>query len=85
METKNDTDTFRPLGKIKMMDDRGYAYIPQMIREELGLKGKDEIPFVVDANCVLLVRKNASLKDVVDGIDILKKDIELRRIGVTET
>lgn len=68
----------RTLGTIKVHDKHGYAYIPKMIRDELGIDGKDDIPFVVDANCVLLVRKGASLDSILKGIDILKKDLELR-------
>jgi len=75
----NTKDKFpRTLGMIKVHDKRGYAYIPKMIRDELGIEGKDDIPFVVDANCVLLVRKGATLDSILKGLEILKKDLELR-------
>jgi bifunctional DNA-binding transcriptional regulator/antitoxin component of YhaV-PrlF toxin-antitoxin module len=68
----------RPVGKITIFDERGYAYLPKIIRKEVGADGKDEIPFFIDANCVLLVRKGAELEDVLEGIEILKRDLMLR-------
>jgi len=71
----------RPVGKITIFDKRGYAYLPKIIRKEVGADGKDEIPFFIDANCVLLVRKGADLKEILEGIEILKKDLMLRAHG----
>ena len=68
----------RPLGSIKIVDERGYAYLPRIVREELGVDGKDEIPFIVDANCVLMVRKDATLEEIIEGLKIIMKDLELR-------
>lgn len=68
----------RPLGKILVHDERGYAYIPKIVRKEIGLKGKGEIPFYVDANCVLLVRKDATKEEILKGLDLLKDDLKLR-------
>jgi bifunctional DNA-binding transcriptional regulator/antitoxin component of YhaV-PrlF toxin-antitoxin module len=68
----------RPLGAIRLVDERGYAYIPRIVREELGVKGRGDIPFIVDANCVVLVRKDASLEDILEGLKIIMKDLELR-------
>ncbi|HML01928.1 MAG TPA: hypothetical protein VK487_01000 [Candidatus Bathyarchaeia archaeon] len=68
----------RPVGKILLHDERGYAYIPKILRKELGLEGKGEIPFYLDANCVLLVREGATKKDVLKGLDVLKDDLKLR-------
>jgi len=44
----------------------------------VGCEGKDEIPFFINANCVLLVRKDADIHKVLEGLDILKKDLLLR-------
>lgn len=68
----------RPIGTIKVLDPRGYSYIPTIVRQELAIEGKDEIPFYIDANCVLLVRKGASKEEVIKGLEVLKRDIELR-------
>jgi len=68
----------RPVGKVKIHDERGYAYLPKLLREEVGAKGKDEIPFFIDANCVLLVRKGAKLEEILEGLEVLKKDLLLR-------
>lgn len=71
-------ETIRPMGQIRVMDNRGYSYIPTIVRKELAIEGKDNIPFFINANCVLLLRKGATMKEILDGLDVLKKDIELR-------
>lgn len=71
----------RPIGEIVIHDIRGYAYIPKIVRKEIGLEGKGKIPFYVDANVVLLVREKATRKDILKGLDILKEDIQLRWKG----
>ena len=68
----------RPIGEIVIHDERGYAYIPKIVRKEIGLEGKGKIPFYLDANVVLLVRENATKQDIVKGLDILKEDLQLR-------
>ena len=68
----------RPIGKILVHDKRGYAYLPKIIRKEVGLEGKGTIPFYVDANCVLLVREGVTKEDILKGLDILKGDLDLR-------
>jgi len=68
----------RPVGEIVIHDKRGYAYLPKILREEIGVKGKDRIPFYIDANCVLMVRKEADLDEILAGLEILKKDLLLR-------
>jgi len=69
----------RPLGSIRIVDERGYAYLPRIVRDELGVRGKDEIPFIVNANCVLMIRKDASVEEIIEGLKIIMKDLELRR------
>lgn len=68
----------RPLGKIRIIDDRGYAYIPKILQNELGIKGKGTIPFYVCASSVLLVREGTSKRDIIRGINNLKEDLALR-------
>lgn len=68
----------RPVGKIRIFDRRGYAYLPKIIRKEIDTNDENEIPFFIDANCVLLVRKGADLKEILEGIEILKRDLVLR-------
>jgi hypothetical protein len=71
-------DNIRPVGKIKITDQRGYAYLPKILRQEVNCRGKDEIPFFINANCVLLVRKDADLEKILRGLEVLKKDLLLR-------
>ena len=68
----------RPIGEIVIHDPRGYAYIPKIVRKEVGIKGKGKIPFYVDANVVLLVREDATKEDIIKGLEILKEDLKLR-------
>jgi len=57
---------------------RGYAYLPKIVREEVGVEGKGEIPFFINANCVLLIRKEATKQEILRGLEILKADLKLR-------
>jgi len=70
--------SLRPVGAIKLTDPRGYAYLPKILRKEVNCQGKDEIPFFMDANCVLLIRKDADLDKILKGLEVLKKDLILR-------
>jgi hypothetical protein len=75
---KNLANNLRPVGTIKVTDPRGYAYLPKILRKEIKCEGKDEIPFFINANCVLLVRKDADIDKILEGLDVLKKDLLLR-------
>jgi len=79
-EKKGEKSDIRPVGYIKIVDDRGGAYLPKQLREEVGVgEGeKDKIPFFMNANSVLLIRKGATKEDVLEGLDILKRDLNLR-------
>lgn len=66
------------LDEITIHDARGYGYFPAIIRTELDIQGKGKIPFYIDANCILLVRTGATRKDILEGLDLLKKDLKLR-------
>lgn len=72
------TEEKRPIGKISIHDKRGYGYIPKIVRKEVGLEGKGKIPFYLDANCVLLVRHGATKEEIMNGLDVLRDDINLR-------
>jgi len=74
----------RPVGRILVHDPRGYAYIPKIVRSEIGLEGIGEISFYLDANCVLLVREGASRNEVLKGLEVLKADLKLRMKRTTE-
>jgi hypothetical protein len=71
-------NNLRPVGTIKITDPRGYVYLPKLLRKEVGCERKGEIPFFMSANCVLLVRRDVDLKRILEGLDVLKKDLALR-------
>jgi hypothetical protein len=78
-------EKIRPMGNLRIVDKRGYCYLPTILRKELAVEGKGfDVPFYINANCVLLLRKGATVKNVLDGLDVLKKDIELRSGEVTK-
>lgn len=69
---------YRPAGEIVIYDSRGYGYYPSVLRKEIGISGTGRAPFFTDANCVLIVRRGATRKDVLKGIDVLREDLKLR-------
>jgi hypothetical protein len=73
------------MGNLRIVDKRGYCYLPTILRKELAVEGKGfDIPFYINANCVLLVRKGATKDEVIKGLEVLKQDIELRSRGASE-
>jgi len=80
---KESKTKLRPIDTIKIYDPRGYAYLPAILRQEVGVEGKEEIPFFIDANVVLLVRKDASPEEIIRGLKVLMEDLKLR-LGVEE-
>ena len=72
------TENVRPHGKIKVLDNRGFSYLPVMLRRELDAKKGDYIQFFINANTALLIRQGASREDVLKGLEILRDDLPLR-------
>jgi bifunctional DNA-binding transcriptional regulator/antitoxin component of YhaV-PrlF toxin-antitoxin module len=68
----------RPHGAIRVLDDRGFSYLPRLLRQELDAKKGTSLPFFLDANTALIVRRDCSLSDVLKSLDILKQDLQLR-------
>jgi len=67
----------RPVGKVKVFKKR-LGYLPKILLKEVGAGEGDEIPFYIDANTVLLVRKDATLEDIIRSLEVLKEDLKLR-------
>lgn len=62
-----------PHGKITVYK-RGYGWLPEPLRKELdvsNIDGKVEIPFILDANCAILLRKGATQQDILNGLSAL--------------
>lgn len=75
---KAEEKNIRAMGYIKIVDTHGGAYLPKRVREEVDAKYKEQIPYFMNANSVLLIRKGATREDVLKGLDILKEDLQLR-------
>lgn len=45
------TEKTRQMGNIRILDDRGFCYIPKLLRRELAIEGKGfDIPFFLNAS-----------------------------------
>jgi len=72
------TEDIRPHGKIKVLDDRGFSYLPKLLREEMNAEKGDYIPFFINANTALLIREGTSREEVLKSLEVLKEDLKLR-------
>lgn len=66
--------TIRPVGVIRA-NKAGKAHIHKMIIEECG---GHAIPYVINASTVLLYNPNLNLGELLESIDVLKRDVKLR-------
>lgn len=66
--------TIRPVGVIRA-NKAGKAHIHKMIIEECG---GHAIPYVINASTVLLYNPNLNLRELLESIDVLKRDVKLR-------
>jgi hypothetical protein len=53
----------------------GKAHIPVIIRKECAAQ---KIPFVINANSVLLFNPSLDLDSLLESIDVLRRDVKLR-------
>jgi len=65
---------------IRIVDDRGAAYLPRQVRAEVGGLTKGKVPYFIGIDSVLLVREDASLEDILKGLDMLKEWVGARWI-----
>ena len=70
-------EKIKPVGYLKTTKT-SKAHIPELIRRETGVESGGEIPFVINASTVLLYNPNLSLEDLLNSIDVLKRDVKLR-------
>jgi hypothetical protein len=75
---KKRSKALRPHGTILIIDGRGFSYVPSLLRREFNMQKGSRIPFFISASAALLIRKDATLEEVLKSIDILKEDIKLR-------
>jgi bifunctional DNA-binding transcriptional regulator/antitoxin component of YhaV-PrlF toxin-antitoxin module len=76
--TRRDKKIIRPHGTVRVLDSRGFAYLPKVLRRELDAEKGSSLPFFIDANTALLIRRDCTLKDVLKSLDVLKEDLQLR-------
>ena len=69
------TKKIHPQGTLKP-SKTGSTHLPKLIRKELG--NVKEIPFVADAHTVILFNPGKTPEQILQSLDILKRDIELR-------
>ena len=73
---KKENEAIRPLNTLKI-NKAGKAHIHKVIIEECG--GGHKIPYVINASTVLLYDPNLSQEALLDSIDVLKRDVKLRK------
>ena len=62
---------------------RGTTHLPETLRTELG--NPQQIPWIPDANLVVVYNPDISLEEFELGLDIMKRDIHLRQLGKTDS
>lgn len=58
---------------------RSCFYFPKLLQRDIGTNGVDEIGFFIDANWVLLVKKQAIIHEILRGLDVLKEGLNSRK------
>ena len=69
----------RPHGSVKAWKD-GHVFFPENLREELEIGEDTRIPYFINAETVLLTRREMSTEELIAELDALKLVI-LRRAG----
>ncbi len=72
-----ETGTVKALGWIKATDV-GTAHIPALIRKSVGMK---KIPYIMDAHAILLFDPSKSLEQLLESLEIMKRDLIQRWKG----
>jgi len=62
--------------------ERGTTHLPDTLRREIG--DPKMIPWIPDANLVVLYNPDITLEEIEMGLDIMKMDVRLRYKGKTE-
>lgn len=72
-----ETIKIKPVGYLKTSKG-SKSHIPGLIRRETGTKPGEKIPFVINANTVLLYDPTLTLEQLLASINVLKEDVKLR-------
>ena len=67
----------KPVGYLKITKTCK-GHIPELIRRETGIPPGGAIPFVINASTVLLYNPNLTLEELLESLEVLKRDIKLR-------
>lgn len=62
--------------------EKGTTHLPGPLRGEIG--NPDQIPWIPDANLVVLYNPDITLEEFEMGLEIMKMDVKLRYSGKTE-
>jgi len=64
----------RPMSEIKI-SGKGTAYIPDSLRNEIH---PNVLPFILNANTALIFNPNKTPEEILESIEIIKRDVKLR-------
>jgi len=62
------------------MTKKGKSHIPKIIRQETSIKPGEAIPYIINANAVLLFNPDISAEELIEGLEVLKRDLLLRSL-----
>jgi len=71
-------EKIKPVGHLKTTKSCK-SHIHGLIRRETGTKPGDKIPYIINANAVLLYDPSLTVDELLASIDVLKRDVKLRQ------
>ena len=67
----------KPVGYIKTTR-RAKSHIPKLIMQETSVELGGRIPYLIDAHAVLLFNPHISTKELIESLEVLKREVILR-------
>lgn len=71
-------ERIKPVGYLKTTKTNK-SHIPEIIRRETSTESGQKIPFVINAHSVLLYDPKLSTDELIASLEVMKKDIALRK------
>jgi len=69
----------KPVGYLKTTKT-SKSHIPEIIRRETSVEPGGRIPYLIDANAVLLFNPDVSAEELIESLEVLKRDVLLRSL-----
>ena len=69
----------KPVGYLKT-SKTSKSHIPEIIRRETSTEPGGRIPYLIDAHAVLLFNPEVSAEELIESLEVLKRDVLLRSL-----